>query len=271
MKGAGHAAILALALLSCHKEPKSAPLQDAGPVDATVMRVPAPNSVLAQELGADDAGRGTYRFMDDGPACGPSPRVDRAGAPLDGIASGMMHFYATQGPSPKQPGDDARSPIQLTIRAPQIVVSTEPFTIKTTLTNRGKVPFIFERGAEGSTEHWTSPFIDTYMKPKGSDVVSRWTYDATVGRCGNVPTREAEDFITLKPGEKREEPFGDLVKDSLHVSVWTPGTYTFWVIYSACQGPEIGHKDGQDAPYPENWFEGTIVSNAITVEVAAVQ
>lgn len=256
--------MVGLALAGCHKETKSAPV-DAG-VDATALRVPAPNSLLAQELGADDAGRGTFRFFDDGPACGPAARVDRT-APTLGQFEGVMEFRSTQGPAPKQGDEDALSPIQLTISVADTVVRrNDPIDIKTTLTNRSKGSFTYQRAMDGSEAHWVSPFVDAYViAPDGTQ--ARWTFANSSARCGNLDPRLPTDFVTLKPGETREDPFGNYAKMLLHVSMWKLGTYKLWVIYSACQGPEMHGNGADDAPKPANLFEGTIVSNALTINV----
>jgi hypothetical protein len=73
----------------------------------------------------------------------------------------------------------------------------------------------------------------------------------------------------LPAGQKKKDPFGTWSGTALTSTITKPGRYTLWVVYAACSGPELGSPFSDDEPRPAELFDGTIVSNAITVEVTA--
>jgi hypothetical protein len=240
--------------------------------------VPAPTSSLAQELGTDDAGRGDYRFYEDGPWCGLAPRVDRTkplgpahGFELDSPSSlggGSRDFFVTEKP-PREGPSGGEGGIRLVLTGPTRTVVGMKVALALDLRNGSTKPLHYARALDGSFEHWRSPFVDVYARDES--FTYRWTYTRDYGRCGNVDAREADDFIVLPPGGRKKKPFGAWSDRSLEPKFERPGTYTVWVVYAACTGAERGLTSGNDVAPPNDLFDGTIASNALQIEVMAIQ
>lgn len=262
---------LTLALAACGKS--SAPAPDAG---ATV-RVPAPQSSLARELGANDAGRGEYRMYDDGPWCGFAPRVDRD-KPLDTSPdppppeSSWLGFFETRTEPRDGPRAYDRAAIALSLTGPSRASTRQPLRLALSLSNGSAQPFRYGMPVDGSFEHWRGPFVDLYARDEGSGRTYRWTYGKGAGRCGNVDPRKPDDYVTLSPGKRTDDPFGPESHSALAPVIMKPGRYTLWVVYaSSCVGAELGSGGRDDAPPPADLFDGTIASNGITLEVGVAE
>jgi hypothetical protein len=265
----------ALASASCGKNDARVGARDAAaaPKSAPTF-VPAPDSSLARELGTDDAGRGEYKFFDDGPWCGSPPRVDRKkvlgstvgpesygpGAPA---LPDTVGFFETAGVPPDGPAGERDAGggmrVRLTLAGPHRAAADKPIALTLELANGGATVFTFGVAVDGSFEHWRAPFVDLYARDEATGKTYRWTHGAAFGRCGNVNTRRATDYVKLAPGKKKADPFGDWSHDVLR--------YTLWVVYAACRGAELGEPLYPDEPAPPDLFEGTIASNALTLEV----
>lgn len=264
-------ATLTFALAACKKSPLSTPDADAG----APARVPAPNSPLARELGADDAGRGEYRLYDDGPWCGFAPRVDRD-KPL-GSSSGYppgdsswLGFFETKTAPPDGPRLYDRAAIALSLTGPARAFTGQPLSLALSLVNGSAQPLHYEMPVDGSFEHWRGPFVDLYARDEAARRTYRWTFGKGFGRCGNVDSRKPDDFVMLPPGKGRGDPFGPRSHASLAPVVTRPGRYTLWVVYaSSCVGAELSSGDAYDAKPPDDRFEGTIASNGLAIEVSA--
>jgi hypothetical protein len=272
-------AALALVLFAACKRDSSS--EGGGDRKSPPARFPAPNSPLARELGTDDAGRGEYRYFDDGPWCGFAVHVDRK-KPLGSTATmksnalmaplqyGPVAFFETERAPQEGPRDEARKVmLKLTLRGPARVMAEDPIRIELTLGNDSPVPLVFTMAVDGSFEHWKSPFTDLYARDESSGKTYRWAHGASYGRCGNVNSRSKDDIVRLPPGQKKKAPFGPWSETALGSTIDRPGRYTLWVVYSACSGPELGGRLGDDDPLPADLFDGTIVSNGIPVEVTA--
>jgi hypothetical protein len=256
-------AIAIIGLAACGKNTEKAVRQpDAG-------FVPVPTSALAQELGADDAGRGMYRWFDDGPLCGSAPRVDRkkelgTGAPE---TFGPFGFFETEKPPSEGPATPANGAMRLALSGPKSVEAGTPFKLSLVLTNTGGAPFRYGVAVDGSFEHWRSPFVDLYARDEASGRTYRWTYGKGYGRCGNVNSRRADDYILLAPGEKKTDPFGEWSHNALGGVMTVRGRYTLFIVYAECPGMERGSMLDTDDKPPEGLFDGTIASTALAVEV----
>jgi hypothetical protein len=145
----------------------------------------------------------------------------------------------------------------------------DPIALSLELANAGAAAFTFGIAVDGSFEHWRAPFVDLYAREDATGKTYRWTHGATFGRCGNVNSRTAEDYVRLAPRKKRADPFGERSHHALAPAVTTPGRYTLWVVYAACRGAERGAPLYPDDPVPADVFEGTIASNALALEVVA--
>jgi hypothetical protein len=272
------AALVVVFVVSCNR---GGDPSDAGASSKPKARVPAPNSPLAREFGADDAGRGEFRFYDDGPWCGSAVRVDRKqplGAPLRldskalmaPLQSGPIAFFATERPPIDGPREEAQKVmLKLTLAGPKRVVSDEPIALVLSLANGSPNPLVFSVAVDGSFEHWKSPFTDLYALDEGSGRTYRWAYGESFGRCGNVNSRSKDDIVRLAPGATKKAPFGPWSDTALNAAIGRPGRYRLWVVYAECFGPERGSPLGSDDVIPSDVFDGTIASNAIIVEVAA--
>ncbi len=249
--------------------------EDATPRPAPVF-VPAPDSSLARALGADDAGRGVFRAFDDGPACGNGPRVDRKKQLGSGVTA---HAGSLMAAAPETPfgffeldrvpveSAPAREPLRLLLTGPKKVARGALFSLKLALKSEGESPATYVRAMDGSFEHWRAPFVDLFAKDLASGRAYRWTYGASYGRCGNTNARSPDDFVTIAPGQRIDEPFGSWakVRDAM---IDVPGKYALWVIYAACEGVELRRgMGGPDAPLPKDVFEGILVSDKVIVEV----
>jgi len=266
------AALCLLLVDACKRDPAPG----AGAKASASLRVPAPNSPLARELGADDAGRGQYRLYDDGPWCAQAPRVDRRkrlGATTATDAASAAHpdeaylgFFETE----RAPADGPRNEAiwvmhKLTLRGPKRVVAEQAFPISITLANDSTTELLYSKAVDGSFAHWRSPFADLYARDEATGRTYRWTHAATGGYCGNVNARTKDDRVHLAPGQKKADPFGEWAPNT--PTITKPGRYTLWVVYAACTGAELGLPLGVDEPAPKELFEGTLVSNGITVEI----
>jgi hypothetical protein len=254
---------LPLLALACKRDSPPPPAVDAG-ADAGA-RVPAPNSVLARELGTDDAGRGEYRFYDDGPWCGFAVRVNRK-KPLD--AHDTFGFFETESVPRDGPREDAQvAPIKLVLAGAKRVFPEEPLSLVLTLVNGSTNPLQYMKAVDGSFEHWRAPFVDLYARDEKSGRTYRWAHGDSYGRCGSMDPPKPEDFAVVPAGQRRTDPFGRSSQSALKSTLTKPGKYTLWVVYAACAGPERGSPRGvEDAP-PPDVFDGTIASNGIAIEV----
>jgi hypothetical protein len=263
---------IAFVFLAACKKTSTSPERDAG--RATF--VPAPDSSLARALGADDAGKGVYRWFDDGPWCGQAPRIDRkkplgatvtrhASEIMDPVGTAEMGFFETDRP-PNMPPEE-RGALDLALSGPKRVVAGEVVKLALSLSNAGPGTLRYAIAVDGSFEHWRSPFVDLHVRDEASKRVYRWSHGAAFGRCGNVNPRTNEDYVLLAPGQRRQDPFGSWSHDALSFVLERPGVYTLWVVYASCSGAErAGGSD--DVPKPDDLFEGTIVSNALPIDVA---
>lgn len=249
--------------------------EDARPRPAPTF-VPAPDSPLARELGADDAGRGVFRAFDDGPACGNGPRVDRKKQLGRGVTAHASSLMAAAPETPfgffeldRVPVESApvKQPLQLLLAGPKKVARGSMFALTLSMRNPGESPATFVRAMDGSFEHWRAPFVDLFAKDLTSGRAYRWTYGTSYGRCGNMNVRSAEDFVTIVPGQRIDAPFGSWSKVNAAM-IDVPGTYALWVVYAACEGVEMRHwMAGEDAPLPRDAFEGVLVSEKVIVTI----
>jgi hypothetical protein len=254
-----------LGVTACGKTEGAA--RPSPPDAAAPVRVPAPNSPLARELGADDAGCGRLD-LSDGAWCGFAPRVDR-GRPLrSDAAGGWLDFFETKTSPQDQPRAYERAAISLDLTAPKRALVDEPIALGMTLLNRSAEPFRFSRAVDGSFEHWRGPFVDLYAHDERTGRTYAWTYGKGFGRCGNLDPRTPEDFVTLAPNQRRSDPFESSRGSRLAMLAPTfrvEGRYTLWVVYaSSCFGIQRRERDD---PTPADLFEGTIASNGVTLDV----
>ena len=271
------ALIVTVGLVGCGKTDAAtqAP-RDAGPP----ARVPAPNSPLARELGADDAGRGVFRMFDDGPWCGFAPRVDRnkqLGAGIryestrvESPESAGFGFYETTTVPRDGPTVYDRPALELVLEGPKRAFARQSLPLALTLVNDTLQPLHYGMPVDGGLEHWRGPFVDLYAREESSGRTYRWTFRSGSGRCGTLDPRKDSDYVILPPKKRKNAPFGERFKTISEPAFQIPGRYTLWVVYSSsCVGTEIfGHTRDAPAP-PADLFEGTIASNGLTVDVVA--
>lgn len=213
-------------------------------------------------------------MYDDGPWCGFAPRVDRE-KPLGpgnyGPSTSWLGFFETKTAPQDGPCVYDRAAIALALKGPLRAFTGQPISLTLSLLNGSAQPLQYGMPVDGSFEHWRAPFVDLYAREQGSGRTYRWTFGKDFGRCGNVDSRKAADYVTLPRGTRKLDPFGPNSHVALAPVVTTSGRYTLWVVYaSSCMGADIGASTAAyDAPRPADLFEGTIASNGFTLDVTA--
>lgn len=164
-------------------------------------------------------------------------------------------------PSPRLVPDPV---LELTLAGPTSRAPGDPLALTLSMKNRSKDEVVVMRALDGSIDHWRSPYYDVYVEETSTG--RQFRYDRQGGRCGNVNTIAADDYVDLAPGasaDKLETNFGYHLGMS---SIGKPGTYQVWVVYQFCGFASTGEPLGKDLVRQET-HRGVHVSNAITVTV----
>jgi len=173
-------------------------------------------------------------------------------------------FYRVKGAAPG-PREEADPTLELVLDGPKTLAPGKPLSLKLSFDNKTQDKLVVVRPLDGSLEHWRFPNYDLYLRDEEDGAIYRWAF--TGGRCGNVNSITANDYVELEPGKARSD-----VADN----GWAPylaeaplpkaGTYSLWVVYSFCGFEGGGVPLGQDLVRKETHL-GAHASNALRITV----
>ncbi|MBX3271517.1 MAG: hypothetical protein KF729_14725 [Sandaracinaceae bacterium] len=181
---------------------------------------------------------------------------------MDPRFGGGLGFFEVDGAA-VGPRTTSTAPIELELTGPARRRADEPLGLALGFVNRSASAAVVMRALDGSLEHWREPHYDIHLRDEATGRVYRWDYHG--GRCGNVNPVRDEDYVTLAPGERRDDVAGGW-SGLRGAAVGAPGRYAVWVVYRYCGGPAQGIPLGPNAQRPDV-TRGVFASNAITIEV----
>lgn len=177
---------------------------------------------------------------------------------------GGIGFYRVIGAAPGPRAAAHDSPVELTLGAPAHVALGAPIALALEFANTARAPITLVRPLDGSFEHWRDPGYELYLRDESSSEIYAYAFHGA--RCGNVNPITKEDYVTLTPGEKR---------DDVHANGWAsyfsnaavarPGTYSLWAVYREC-GKKGGVALGKDRVRADV-YRGVHASNAVRLVV----
>jgi hypothetical protein len=176
---------------------------------------------------------------------------------------GGLGFFPVDGAAPG-PRSSRTAPLELTLSGPSRRTPSQRLDLQVTVENRSAEPVVAMRALDGSLEHWREPHWDLYLRDEASGRVYRWDFHG--GRCGNVDPIRVEDYVELRPGERRDEVPGPWANHLGGATVGARGRYTAWVVYRFCGHGGAGLPLGRQVERGDV-TRGVFTSNAITIEV----
>ncbi len=259
-----------LALLTACSAPAIAPAITAEPLAPTLAAV-APEPELTPAAGA-------VSRTADSPTCDmPAPKTNRNDPPfgaksLSSADPNIMGPYFSEGfgfypvdSAPPGPRTTPDTSLELTLVGAENLKPGDKVDLTLEMANNGGQKPVVMRPLDGSLERWRDPTYDLYLRDVSDGKVYRFAFHG--GRCGNVNSIGDDDYVELKPGERRsdvaENGWASHLKEA---PIAKKGTYALWVVYSVCGGEQAGVPLGQDHARTDV-TRGVHVSNAVWIRV----
>jgi len=243
--------------------PTELPAPAAAPAapTTTTTTASAPEPPAAQKLVRGSCADKPLETDASRPLVPPAPAA--GGTIMSARFNGGMGFFRVSG-DVTQPRAAADGPVELRLAAPAPLGVSSPISLSLTFASTAKAPVTLLRPLDGSLERWRDPTYDLYLRDEANGEVYAFAFHG--GRCGNVNPIGKDDYVTLAPGQQRQDVHTHGWADYLtNATIARPGTYSAWVVYRVC-GRAGGAPLGADV-VRSDLHHGVHASNAVRLVV----
>ena len=178
---------------------------------------------------------------------------------MDPRFGGHEGFFRLEGTAP-EPREGPSGPIQLELRAPDVVAVGDSFSVRLDGNNLTPVTRTILRALDGSLEHLREPHVDVYVR---DELGREYVWSSTGERCGNVNSIQESDYVHLGPYERASDFAGPWASHLGSLRIHTPGRFVLWVVYRDCGARDGGIRLGRNVDHPTE--AGTFASNSVEI------